>query len=446
MSLQTDIKMFNVLSLETIPGNLVNIRNMYDPDSRVSRYLEAKVDFEMPDEIIYCGHGEIYRPGRCGKFTGYVGCEHCGSIRPLVEHCGKLTCPVCLRMAASKKGYHVAKEKFEPFMQFIATETHFNTMTSHYCLSPAKEVPIDGLAKYGIKWYNSAVELNKRLWSKENYATKEKRKETFKFVQNILDNFLYGYVIVFHPGRFYDETKKEKLVWSPHFHIIGYAHNDIGYRPGYLPDDTYFKIGCVFTRISSLRTIKDISACMSYLLTHTWIHTYKRWKKRRFWKNPNSQAKLEYNQKLLDDYESYVDEAKRSNMRAEYFIDSERFKIKIKSFDEWLYYPGVHSSCCYQYGGYMKPHLTKVLQSTMEKEVLECDVCPQGLMCEVESGVLVLDTDSDRMFSMSQLKEFNINIFLYDNKKYLTVITDDVRLGYFMYRKYLKKRIHVDIF
>lgn len=444
MGVQAKITMFNVVNLETIPGDLYEIKPMYNPDSRVSKYIDAKVHFKVPENMIYCGHGEIYRPNHCGKLNGFARCDTCGEVRPLIDHCGKLTCPVCLRMAASKKGYHVAKEKVLPFINTISENYNLNTLAGHYCLSPTDTVPVDNLTKFGVKWYEKAVKINNILYSKKMYDSPEKRKQVIEFVRQIISPYLYASIIVFHPGRFENESIKENLVWSPHFHIIGWRHK--GSQPNHhLPPNTYQKVGCIFTCISKLPRIRDITQCMSYLLTHTWINSYRKMKKRRYWKNPDTLTKVRYNEALNKEYEQYVDDIIASNNRAEYYLEPERFKVKMKSFDEWLHYPSNHSSPAYFYQGLIRPHHIKNLQEKNAFETIDCDnpKC-EGLMCDADESCSVLDTKSQRNYSIPQIREFGISIFLYDNTRYSITVWNDKPLGTYMFRKYLKKRIFVN--
>lgn len=447
MSVQTSIKRYNVLSLETIPGGLEKIRPIYDPDSRVSKYIEAKVCFDTPENITFAGHGVIYRPDRCGKFAGFGVCDSCGKVRPLMENCGKITCPVCLRMAASKKAYAITKSKISPYIRFITENSVKNNMAGHYVLSPTDIVPIDKLSDFGVKWYERALIINRMLWDKKNYQTDKQRKDIIQVVREIIAPYLDASVIIFHPCRFENELIKKNLIWSPHFHIVGFRKSTVMEKNRtFLPKDTYYKLGMIFTHISKLPTLKDINKCLAYCLTHTWIHTYTKAKKRRYWKNPDTKVKSDYNMKLEKEYEAYAETIAFENRERSFILSLRDHPLILRSFDEWLIYKSTHSSPCYYYQGLLRPHNSVMISMKRRAEVIDCEI-PEcnGFMTELIEGAYVIDADSGRMYSPLQMKDQNISVFIYNNHSQFIAIFRDIKMGNYMFRKYWKKKIFLDL-
>lgn len=262
---------------------------IYDKDSRVEKYHQADL-INYPQLQSWTIAGHWHDPNlrgtriNCGQIRGIKIAKIQGSKpKPLINSCGKLQCKICFREASAIKSQnimdHIESVLYRLMFDNVKFSKHWkmNLQFKHISLNLAPK------------------EANTRDWTHLLDATEEYstfKKEILDPVRKLVAKYFVGSIIIYHPRRFVDQEKREKLYFSPHFHVIG-----IGYLPKLhnferRHSDFIFDRGINYSQFSYvdartgaeyyyLPSKIDIRNVIKYCLTHSGLNLYQQTRKTR---------------------------------------------------------------------------------------------------------------------------------------------------------------------
>ncbi|MBA7494947.1 hypothetical protein ES702_05525 [subsurface metagenome] len=320
---------------------------IYDPDSRVSYYLNADSP-ELPEGFLRAGTGDITRD-TCGEIIGVRSTKQNpkGTKEILYNSCGKLSCPSCVRKASNIKALAIANKVFD-FQRFLFINevNRSGLIPKHLTFNP------NFIDKHGVFHENFIPDFS----SMKNYHKSIKR-----FIEKYISPYISASVVFYHHHRFKDVLKTE-LKEMGHFHVIGF---------GYMPKYEIFqkKHSFIYTNEGSLKTFADIFRVARYELTHV-IFPQKKIKRHSLM----SESEFVYRKKDKDfvDWLLYIEYNE---------ITREQVKESLHSF---------HS---YFYAGFLSPYKKRYLKCKKTNKY------PKGLK-KLETKRAMRDIDSHNIIFM----------------------------------------------
>jgi hypothetical protein len=228
----------NEFNLLDFGQNLDEFDHIYDPDSRVTKYLEANLEASLPNGFVLAGHSEITRQS-CGRFRGIKGTKKFtrDTLELTFDTCNKLTCPICVRKASKVKALKI-QQKCKDYIWWLITHGY---KAKYLCPKHISFDPID---------------------FKPNFESRKAFHSSIKeFIDKNISPYLSGGVVFYHHHRFKNKEKRDILKVSPHFHVIGF-----GFLPNY--KEYQEKHGFQYHSHGKLLSLADIFRVARYELTH----------------------------------------------------------------------------------------------------------------------------------------------------------------------------------
>ena len=165
---------------------------------------------------------------------------HTTSIKPTVMSCHQLQCLKCIERTIGTISTR-AKDRVLAFNLFLSSnlyERYKRTLFHHHVVSVPKS-DYDNFKDDGFRK------------KKENEIRKNLKKIGF-----------IGGMLVFHPYRF--SKKLASFYWSPHYHFIS-----CGWSESIKIKETYEKTGYVYRTLRIMRSDKELTVLIKYLLSHS---------------------------------------------------------------------------------------------------------------------------------------------------------------------------------
>lgn len=227
------LQKFNLLDF----GQIDDYSYVYDPDSRVEKYLRASMP-SLPSEFQMSGHGTKSRES-CGKFKGIRATKEqpLQTSELMFDTCNKLSCPTCVRKASAVKATKITQKCKDYIIYCFLQGIQFpNLAPKHYSFDPLDFCP----DFQDMKTYYKSIK---------------------EFIINNIEPYLDGGVVFYHHHRFVPGTDATELYEFGHFHVIGF-----GYLPHY--KDYEKKHGFQYHFHGYLNSLADIFRVARYELTH----------------------------------------------------------------------------------------------------------------------------------------------------------------------------------
>lgn len=209
------------------------------------------------------GYGEM--GPKCGEWYAEAVCDECGHLNPGTHNCGRRSCPNCWGIWAKEAAVRAT----------VRVQSFRETQPKDYRRQAAHAVvaPPEGSVMNEREFYDGRQE-----------AAEIAEKKGFR-----------GFVIVAHPWRATEDAKDEyrradpdaglwvwlrsefseselrdRIYWSPHYHIIGATSADM--EPGDESDEWLYEFIRSFDSYEGIRdrgSHEDVYGAFRYLLSHT---------------------------------------------------------------------------------------------------------------------------------------------------------------------------------
>lgn len=388
----------------------VSGKEFYNPQSNIEKYLRAVCDYTLPSGFTLAGSVEQkikknYRDS-CGTFQGFHVCDIHDHVKVKLESCNMLICPTCVRTAAAVKGFKVAYEKVQPF-QLLLSKNNLRTLPNHVIFSPPKENTPE--------WHELSKELQSLSTKPVDYADYMKKIHTF---ERFALRYGHSVITVYHPDRINDLGMR---YFSPHFHTILWIKGNTSM----MPSDVYHKTGIFVKNKGVLHTLKDVKRLFTYVISHTWIHRFTTVRER---------------EQTEDEKQDY---------KWRYMTVHGKFPSTFSKITEIANY----SHQCYFYAGLISPYnLRKNGLAELRFEPVACDeplgkdenghwVHCEGIMCECNGGIHVLDTLTGNLYTPAKLQHFGLKITFDILDRFVWFIKGKIERGYYLFTKYILQQL-----